>query len=111
MLIPFDRILVGINSESARHTHTPGPTAKNAMKTNRATATVQPFFSDGIGVIKAFSIRNGAWRATSRSPNGFEKNATILLAGTQLSRVISMGFAAGSSDRTAWLAVRKSPYE
>src|SRR5215471_9573002 len=109
MLMPFDRMRVGMSSESASHTHTPGPTAKKAMNTNRVTATIQPFCSEGTGVIKAFSMCKGACRAASRFPNGLEKKATILLAGTQLSRVMSIGFAAGSSDRTAWLAVRKSP--
>src|SRR5262245_6059201 len=101
MLIPFDRMRVGINSERASHTHTPGPRAKNAINTNKAIATVHPLRSDGTGVINAFSIRKGAVRAALRSPNGFEKNATILFAGTQLSRLTSMGFAAESSDRTA----------
>ena len=61
------------------------------------------------GVMRAFSILSGAVRAASRLPNGLEKNATTLLAGTQLSRVISIGLAAGSSERTTWLAARKSP--
>src|SRR5437879_5987913 len=111
MLIPFDRIRVGINYESASHTHTPGPIAKNAMKTKSVTATSHPFRELGTGVMSAFSIRNGAVRAASRLPKGFEKNATTLFAGTQLSRVISSGFAALSSDRTTLVAARKSPYE
>ena len=60
-------------------------------------------------MISAFSIFSGAVRAASRSPKGLEKNATTLFAGTQLSRVISIGLAAGSSERTTWLAARKSP--
>ncbi len=32
MLMPFERMRVGINSERASQTHTPGPTAKKAMK-------------------------------------------------------------------------------
>src|SRR5437879_9461632 len=88
MLMPLERMRVGINSESASHTHTPGPTAKNAMKTNRETATIHPLRVSGTGVMRAFSIVRGAVRAASRFPNGFEKNATTLLAGTQLSRVI-----------------------
>src|SRR5579864_2405213 len=104
MLIPLDRMRVGINSDSASHTHTPGPMAKNAMNTNSVMATIQPLRGSGTGVIRAFSIFKGAWREASRLPNGLEKNATTLFGGTQLSRVISMGFAAGSSDRTTWLA-------
>src|SRR5579864_8881855 len=88
MLIPWERIRVGINSESASHTHTPGPTAKNAMKTNSVMATSQPLRGLGTGLIRALSILSGATRAASRSPSGLEKNAMTLLAGTQLSRVI-----------------------
>src|SRR5450759_442369 len=72
MLIPFERIRVGINSESASQTQTPGPIAKNAMKTNSVIATIQPLVADGTGVIRAFSIFKGAARAASRLPNGFE---------------------------------------
>src|SRR6202048_451602 len=90
MLIPFDLIRVGINSESASHTHTPGPMAKNAMKTNRVMATHQPLCVLGTGVINAFSILRGAWRAASRLPNGFEKKATTLLAGSKLLRASPM---------------------
>ncbi len=111
MLMPLERILVGINSESANHTHTPGPIAKNAMKTKRLMATSQPLWVLGTGVISASSILSGAWRAASRLLNGLEKNATTLLAGTQLSRVISMGLAALSSERATLVAARKSPYE
>src|SRR5947208_8193997 len=91
MLMPLERMRVGINSERASHTHTPGPMAKNAMKTNSVTATIHPLREAGTGVISAFSIWSGAVRAASRFPNGFEKNATTLLAGTQLSRVIASG--------------------
>ena len=87
MLIPFERMRVGINSDSASQTHTPGPTAKNAMNTNSVMATIQPLRGRGTGVMSAFSIFSGAVRAASRSPNGLEKNATTLFAGTQLSRV------------------------
>src|SRR5258708_9789853 len=97
MLIPFERIRVGINSESANHTHTPGPIAKNAMKTKRLIATSQPLRAVGTGVINASSILRGALREASRSLNGFEKKATTLLAGTQLFRGISIRFPAGAS--------------
>src|SRR5258707_13500055 len=90
MLIPFDRIRVGINSESASHTHTPGPMAKNAMKTNRVMATHQPLCVLGTGVISAFSILRGAWRAASRLPTGFEKKATTRFAGTRVLRSTDM---------------------
>ena len=109
MLMPLERMRVGINSESASHTHTPGPIAKNAMKTKRLMATSQPLCVVGTGVISALSILSGAWRDASRLPNGFEKNATTLLAGTQLSRVISIGLAAWSSERATLVAARKSP--
>src|SRR5208282_2751458 len=111
MLMPLERIRVGISSESASHTQTPGPIAKNAMKTNRLIATSIPLCGLGSGVISALSILSGAWRAASRLPKGCEKNATTLLAGTQLSRVISIGVAAVSSERAALVAARKSPYE
>src|SRR6202158_77141 len=80
MLMPLERMRVGINSESASHTHTPGPMAKNAMNTNSVIATIQPFRGSGTGVMSAFSILSGAWREASRLPNGLEKNATTLLA-------------------------------
>src|SRR5208282_3844515 len=111
MLMPLERMRVGINSESASHTHTPGPTAKNAINTKRVMATSHPLRWLGKGVISALSILSGALRAASRSPKGLEKNATTLLAGTQLSRVISIGVAAVSSERAALVAARKSPYE
>src|SRR4030081_1509821 len=104
MLMPLERMRVGINSESASHTHTPGPIAKNAMKTNKVMATSQPLCVLGMGVISAFSILRGAWRAASRLPNGFEKKATTLLAGTQQSRTISIGWDAPSSERAAFAA-------
>src|ERR1700683_3752861 len=56
------------------------------MNTNRVMATIQPFRGSGTGLISAFSMMSGAWRDASRLPKGFEKNATTLLAGTQLSR-------------------------
>src|SRR5579863_7772782 len=107
MLIPFERIRVGISSGNASQTHTPGPTAKNAIKTNKVMATTQPLRGAGTGVTSAFSILSGAVRDLSRSPSGFEKNAFTLLPGTVSSRVISIGLVAGSSDLTAELAARK----
>src|ERR1039457_5502644 len=83
MLMPLERIRVGINSESASHTHTPGPIAKNAMKTKRLIATSQPLCALGTGVIRASSILSETVRAAARLLNGFEKNATTLLGGTQ----------------------------
>src|SRR5258708_16945670 len=109
--MPLERIGVGISSESANHTHTPGPMAKNAMNTKRLIATNQPLCVFGTGVISAFSILSDAWREASRLLRGFEKNATTRFAGRQLSRVISTGLAAVSSDRTAAVAARKSPHE
>src|SRR5665213_442312 len=109
MLMPLERMRVGINSESASQTQTPGPTAKKAMNTNRQIAVSQPLRSVGTGVMSAFSIFNGAVRAASRLAKGFEKKATILFAGRQSARVISMGLAAGSSERATLVAARKSP--
>src|SRR6202044_3909182 len=97
------------NSDNASHTHTPGPIAKNAMKTNRVIATSHPLCEVGTGVINALSILRGAWRAASRLLNGLLKNATTLFGGTQLSRVISIGTAAWSSERATLVAARKSP--
>src|ERR1019366_6020940 len=81
------------------------------MNTKSVIATRIPLRWLGKGVISALSILSGARRAVSRLPKGFEKNATTLLAGTQLSRVISIGVAAVSSERAALVAARKSPYE
>src|SRR5260221_10436723 len=111
MLMPFERMRVGINSESASQTQTPGPTAKNAMNTNRQMAVSQPFCAEGTGVMSAFSIFSGAVRAASRLAKGFEKNAITLFAGTQPSRAISIGFEARLSERATAVAARKSPYE
>src|ERR1700688_1807418 len=111
MLMPLERMRVGINSERASHTQTPGPMAKNAMKTKSVIATSQPLWVLGTGLMRAFSILSGACREVSRSLNGLEKNATTLLAGRQLARVISIGLAAGSSERTTLVAARKSPQE
>src|SRR6185312_3473028 len=92
MLMPLLRIRVGISSESASHTHTPGPTAKKPMKRKSVTATIQPLLSLGIGAIAAESIRSGAARAASRLPNGFVKNAETAFGG--ILRVICSGSAA-----------------
>src|SRR5882757_9248134 len=111
MLMPFERIRVGMSSDNASHTQTPGPTAKNAMNAKMKTAVSQPFDSLGTGVMSAFSILSGAVRAASRSAKGFEKNATTLFTGRQPSRLISIGLAARSSERATVVAARKSPYE
>src|ERR1039458_2563765 len=111
MLMPLERIRVGINSESASHTHTPGPIAKNAMKTKRLIATSQPLCAVATGVISALSIFSEALRDASRSLNGFEKNATTLLAVVRGWRVIWTGLAELSSERATLVAARKSPYE
>ncbi len=41
----------GISSESASHTHTPGPTANDAMKIAKNAVTSQPFVALGSGPI------------------------------------------------------------
>src|ERR1039457_4795837 len=79
MLMPLDRMRVGINSESASHTHTPGPSAKNATNAYSPTATCHPWLDSGTWPIRAFSILSGADRALSRSANGSLKNASTLL--------------------------------
>src|ERR1035437_458936 len=109
MLIPLERMRVGISSDSASQTHTPGPMPKNALKMKRQMATSQPLCSLGTGVISAVSIFNGAVRAAARLANGFEKNATTLLGGTQFARVISTGLPAASAERATAVAARKSP--
>src|SRR5882672_11470672 len=111
MLMPLERMRVGISSDSASQTQTPGPMAKNAMKTNRQVAVSQPLCAEGTGVTSAFSIFSGAVRAAFRSANGFEKKATTLFGGRQPSRFISTGFAARSSERATLVAARKSPQE
>src|SRR5208282_378796 len=108
MLMPLDRMRVGINSESASQTQTPGPTAKKAMKTNRQPAVSQPLSAEGTGVMSAFSILNGAVRAASRLAKGFEKKAMTLFAGTQLVRASSMGSVV-ASERVAGVAALKPP--
>src|SRR5471032_2925456 len=107
MLMPFERIRVGMSSESASHTHTPGPTAKHAMNAKIAIAVIQPLRALGTGAMRAFSILSGAVRAAARSANGFLKNASTAVDGTQLSRVSSIGFAVASSERTTVVAARK----
>jgi hypothetical protein len=109
MLMPLERMRVGINSERASQTQTPGPSAKNPMNRKRPRATSQPWLASGTWPIRAFSIFSGAVCAASRLPRGFLKKARTLLAGTQLARVISMGRAAGSSERTKLVAAVKSP--
>jgi hypothetical protein len=79
------------------------------MKQNVKAAVSHPLRSLGTGVTSAFSIRSGAARALSRSANGFEKNATTLLGGTQPSRETETGAAVASSERTTFVAARKSP--
>src|SRR5579885_1259967 len=109
MLIPLERIRVGINSESASQTHTPGPIAKNAIKMYNSIATSHPLLVSGTGLIKAFSIFSGAVRAASMFANGFLVKASMRLAGTQLARVIVTAEPDGSSERTTLVAAVKSP--
>src|SRR5262249_14970309 len=104
MLMPLERMRVGISSDSASQTHTPGPMAKNAINANSDAATSQPLRAAGTGVMSAFSIFNGASCAAATFANGFEKNATTLLLGTQLPRLISTGLAVASSERTTEVA-------
>src|ERR1035438_5420496 len=104
MLMPLERMRVGINSESASQTHTPGPTAKNDMKTKRQIAVNQPFRSSGMGVMSAFSIFSGAFVAAAKFANGCDMKTANRLVGTKLSRVISTGFAVWSSERMAVVA-------
>jgi len=68
-----ERMRVGINSESASHTQTPGPMAKNAMKTNSVMATIHPLRGSGTGVTSAFSIFSGASRARRDSRMDWRK--------------------------------------
>ena len=60
MLMPLERMRVGMSSDSASQTQTPGPTAKNAMKAKVQMAVSQPFCSDGTVLMSAFSIFSGA---------------------------------------------------
>ena len=106
--MPFDRIRVGISSESASQTHTPGPTAKKPMKTKIKIAVSQPLPDDGIGVSRAFSIVSGAVVAACRFAKGFLKNASTALEGTQLPLSI-FRTAPRSVERTTGVAARKSP--
>src|SRR5579859_7130003 len=108
MLMPLDRMRVGISSDNASQTHTPGPIAKKAIKQNRNTEVSQPVLSGGTGVTIALSMCSGAVRDLSRLAKGFLKNAATLVPGTQSSRLMSI-VAAGSSDRTTLDAAVKSP--
>src|ERR1035437_5259439 len=107
MAIPLERMRVGISSDNASQTQTPGPTAKNAMKQKMKLAVSQPLAVLGTGVTSAFSIFNGAVWAAFRSANGLEKKATPLLAGTQLHRSILISTSL-SVERTTLVAARKS---
>src|SRR5579859_3154049 len=110
MLIPLERMRVGISSERASHTQTPGPTAKKAMKRYSVMATSQPFFWLGTGVTSAASILRGAVFAPSRLAEGDSKNAATLPGG-RLLRSMLIAFAATSLEMAALLARWKSPYE
>src|SRR6516162_8867166 len=108
MLMTLERMRVGISSDKASQTHTPGPTAKNAMKQKMQAAVSQPVRSVGTGVMSALSIFSGAILDFSRLANGFWKNAATLFGGRHPSRLISI-FAPGSSERTTFDAAVKSP--
>ena len=92
MLMPLERIRVGISSESASQTQTPGPTAKKAMKQKMNNAVSQPLRALGTGVIRAFSIFSGAALDAARLAKGFLKKASTELDGRQSPRLISTGF-------------------
>src|ERR1017187_8095275 len=109
MLMPFDRIRVGISSERASQTTTRGPIAKNAMKQNVKRAVSQPLRVLGTGVMSAFSIFRGAVLASSGLGSGFDRNALTLSLGSPASRLISRGAADASSERTMAVADRKPP--
>ncbi|MNI53615.1 hypothetical protein D3C73_1084610 [compost metagenome] len=85
MLMPLERMRLGISSDSASHTHTPGPTAKNATNTRMQAATAQPYAGGGIGPMRACSMRRGACAPLAGSANGFRcnvrKNAPMTLSG------------------------------
>ena len=83
MLIPLERMRVGINSESASHTHTPGPDREKRHEHEQGDRDQPSIAGLGTGLIRAFSIFSGALREASRSPNGLEKKAMTLFAGTQ----------------------------
>ena len=108
MLMPLERMRVGMSSESASQTQTPGPMAKNETKTNSKTAVSQPLFSLGHG--RDERMVNFQRRVRGRVKIGkriLEKRRSTFFAGTQLSRVISIGLAAASSERTAAVAPLK----
>ncbi|KAG1096559.1 hypothetical protein G6F40_012236 [Rhizopus arrhizus] len=71
MLMPLERMRLGISSDSASHTQTPGPTAKNATNTRMQAATAQPCAGGGTGPMRACSMRNGACAALAGSAPGF----------------------------------------
>src|SRR5580704_12547383 len=93
MLIPLERIRVGISSDRASQTTTPGPIAKKAMKQNTKIAVIQPLRVLGTGVMRAFSILSGACRALSRLAKGLARRALTLSPGRLASRLISIGGA------------------
>src|ERR1017187_2832150 len=98
-LMPLDRMRVGINSDSASQTQTPGPRAKNAMNAKGQHATSQPFCSDGTMLMSALSIFSGAFFAASKSANGFGKKAAPLFGGRQPARERSTGVGSAPLER------------
>ena len=111
MLMPFERMRVGISSDRASHTHTPGPTAKLETNTQMAIATSQPCEDEGTGPRLAFSMRSGASRPAAGSANGFRcslrKNTPITLSAcTASSRAMDTWRSTGSSLRRLFTLVK-----
>ncbi len=104
MLMPLERMRVGMSSDSASHTQTPGPTAKNATNTRMQAATAQPWAGDGTGPMLARSIANGACIAMAGSGKGFrcrrrKKAPMTLSACTVCSRCRTTSGTPGASLR------------
>ena len=108
--MPFERMRVGMSSDRASQTQTPGADREERHEAEgERPRSASRCARWAPGVTSAFSILSGATRASSRFANGLEKKATTLFGGTQPSRVIEIGAAVASSERTTFVADRKSP--
>jgi len=108
MLIPLERMRVGISSERASQTHTPGPSAKNPITETDPEPPASRGSRRAPGDQGFLDLQRRGLRGLQIAQRIFEEGHN-LVGGTQLARVISMGRAAGSSERTKLVVEVKSP--
>ena len=110
MLMPLERMRVGISSESASQTHTPGPMRKKRHENKEANGHQPAVVCAGHGRDqRVFNFQRSGPRRVKIGERVREKGHDLVGREHSSSRVISTGLAAASSERATCVAARKSP--